>query len=174
MTESQNLNPNPDETPVLRCNRCDQPITPETAVLTPTGYRCQSCVKEQQKVFDNTRFFDLVLGFIIAAVLSYAGGWLVSRLGFFTLLVAPSVGVLIFRAVRLAVNKRRSRALNNAILVGAIIGCIPMLVPEITALILSGGDALSFTGSLLPLIWRVVYTVLVASTAYAQSKGLRL
>lgn len=174
MTESQNLNPNPDETPTLRCNRCDQPITPETAVLTPTGYRCQNCVKEQQKVFDNTRFFDLVLGFIIAALLSYAGGWLVSRLGFFTLLVAPSVGVLIYRAVRLVVNKRRSRALNNAILVGAIIGCIPMLVPEITALIFSGGDALSFTGSLLPLIWRVVYTVLVASTAYAQSKGLRL
>ena len=42
-----------------------------------------------------------------------AAGWfLVSD---FYPFVAPSVGVLIFRAVRLAVNKRRSRALNNAI-----------------------------------------------------------
>lgn len=174
MTETQNTNPIPDETPVLRCNRCNEPITPATAVSTPTGYRCRNCVKAQQKVFDTTRFFDLVLGFLIAGILAYAGGWLVSRLGFFTLLVAPSVGMLIYRAVRLAVNKRRSEALNRAILAGAIIGCIPMLVPQIISLLFFSGEAFSFVSNILPLIWRVVYTVLVASTAYAQSKGLRL
>lgn len=174
MTETHNTNPSPDEAPVLRCNRCDQPITSATAVLTPTGYRCQNCVKAQQKVFDTTSLFDLVIGFLIAAVLSYAGGWMVSRLGFFILLVAPGVGMLIYRAVRLAVNKRRSNALNKAIFAGAIIGCIPMLVPQVVAILFTAGEAFSFVGNILPLIWRVVYMVLVASTAYAQSRGLRL
>ncbi len=174
MTESQGTPPNAAETPVLRCNRCDKPITPQTAVLTPTGYRCRECVKTQQKVFDTTHFFDLVLGFLIAGLLAYAGSWLVSRLGFFTLLIAPGVGLLIYNAVRFVVRHRRSTALNKAILAGAIIGCIPMLVPEVVGLLVAKGDAFAIAGNILPLIWKVVYTVLVSSTAFTQARGIRL
>lgn len=163
-----------DEAPVLRCNRCEKPITPETAVLTPTGYRCQECVKTQQKVFDTSKSFDLVIGFVIAGLISFAGSWLVSRLGFFTLLIAPGVGMLIANAVRVAVNRRRSNALNKAVLAGAIIGSVPLLVPEVMALLSASGDAFAIAGSILPLIWKVVYTVLVASTTYAQARGLRV
>ena len=35
-------------------------------------------------------------------------------------------------------------------------------------------EMLAIIGNLTPLIWRVVYTVLVATTAYAQTKGIRL
>jgi len=49
------VTPTPEETPTLRCNRCNKPITPEEAVLTPTGYRCRDCVNSQLKVFDTTK-----------------------------------------------------------------------------------------------------------------------
>jgi len=99
---------NPEAEVQLRCNRCNKPITPATAVLTETGYRCTECVRAQQRVFDTTKRFDPFLGFIIAAVISFAGSWLAGLLGFFTIFVAPGVGTLITNAVRLAVNRRRS------------------------------------------------------------------
>ena len=165
---------NPEAEVQLRCNRCNKPITPATAVLTETGYRCTECVRAQQRVFDTTKRFDPFLGFIIAAVISFAGSWLAGLLGFFTIFVAPGVGTLITNAVRLAVNRRRSKTLNTAIFVGAIVGALPLLIREI--LPLTSGSGLLLTGgvNLLPLIWRVVYAVLVSSSAYAQARGLRL
>ncbi len=179
MTETHEHEPeiigeNPDGTPVLRCNRCGKPITPETAVLTPTGYRCQDCIRQQQKVFDNTKGLDLLIGFLISGIISFAGSWFVPRFGFFTLLIAPGIGALIFNAVRIAVKRRRSKALNSAILAGALIGSLPMLVPQMLNVITMSSELLSVIGNLTPLIWRVVYTVLVATTAYAQTKGIRL
>jgi hypothetical protein len=35
----------------LRCNKCGKYICPKDAVRTPVGYRCKSCVKEQQDIF---------------------------------------------------------------------------------------------------------------------------
>ncbi|MCK9246048.1 MAG: hypothetical protein M0P11_03740 [Anaerolineaceae bacterium] len=164
----------PDGSPVLRCNRCGKPITPETAVLTPTGYRCQECIRAQQKVFDTARNLDVVVGFLISALISFAGSLLVPRLGFFTLLIAPGVGTLIYNAVRLAVKKRRSKVLNSAILAGALIGSLPLLVPEILRVIRLSSNMFSAISNLMPLIWKVVYAVLVATTAYARTKGIRL
>jgi DNA-directed RNA polymerase subunit RPC12/RpoP len=167
-------NDNPDEMPVLRCNRCGKPITPETAVLTPTGYRCQDCIRQQQKVFDTTKGLDVVIGFLISGLIAFAGSWFVPRLGFFTILIAPGLGTLIYKAVRLAVKQRRSKALNSAILAGALIGSLPLLLPQMLNVITMPADLFSVIGNLTPLIWRVVYTVLVATTAYAQTKGIRL
>lgn len=163
-----------DGTPVLRCNRCDKPITPETAVLTPTGYRCQDCIRQQQKVFDTTKGLDVLIGFLISGIISFAGSWFVPRLGFFTILIAPGIGTLIYKAVRLAVKQRRSKALNSAILAGALIGSLPLLVPQMLNVITMSTEVLSVIANLTPLIWRVVYTVMVATTAYAQTKGIRL
>lgn len=165
---------NPEEAIQLRCNRCNKPITPATAVLTETGYRCAECVREQQRVFDTTKSLDPVWGFIIAALISFAGSWLAGLLGFFTILVAPGVGTLISNAVRLAVNRRRSKALNKAVLAGAIVGALPLLVLAILPLLSGSGPLLTGRVSLLPLVWRAVYAALVSSSAYAQSRGLRL
>ena len=165
---------NTDGTPVLRCNRCNKPITPETAVLTPTGYRCQDCIRQQQKVFDTTKGLDVLVGFLISGIITFAGSWFVPRLGFFTILIAPGVGALIYKAVRLAVTQRRSKALNSAILAGALIGNLPLLIPQMRNVIAMPTEVLSIIGNLTPLIWRVVYTVMVATTAYAQTKGIRL
>ena len=163
-----------DGTPVLRCNRCGKPITPETAVLTPTGYRCQDCIRQQQKVFDTTKGLDVLIGFLISGIISFAGSWFVPRLGFFTILIAPGLGSLIYKAVRLAVKRRRSKALNSAILAGALIGSLPLLLPQMLNVISMPSEMLTTISNLTPLIWRVVYTVMVATTAYAQTKGIRL
>ncbi len=165
---------NPDEAIQLRCNRCNKPITPATAILTETGYRCADCVREQQRVFDTTRKLDPVLGFVVAALISFGGSWLAGILGFFTILVAPGVGTLITNAVRLVVNRRRGKSLNQAILVGAIVGALPLLIMEVLPLLSGSGPLLTGRVSLLPLIWRAVYAALVSSSAYAQARGLRL
>ena len=166
--------PNSEEAIQLRCNRCNKPITPATAILTETGYRCAECVREQQRVFDTTKSLDPVWGFIIAALISFAGSWLAGLLGFFTILAAPGVGTLISNAVRLAVNRRRSKALNKAVLAGAIVGAMPLLVLAILPLLSDSGPLLTGRVSLLPLVWRAVYAALVSSSAYAQARGLRL
>jgi len=177
MTEhnpTTNQKESPEENAQLRCNRCNKPITPETAILTETGYRCAECVREQQRAFDTTKKYDPFLGFAVAALISFAGSWLVGLLGFFTILVAPGVGTLITNAVRLVVNHRRSKALNEAVLLGAIVGALPLLILAILPLISGVGLLLTGGGNLMPLIWHAIYPVLVSTSAYAQSRGLRI
>ena len=163
-----------DESPGLRCNRRGKPITPETAILTPTGYRSQECIRTQQKVFDTAKQLEVVDGILISELISFAGSLFVPRLGFFTLLIAPGVGTLIYNAVRVAVKRRRSKVLSSAILAGALIGSLPLLVPEMLNVFRLSSDMFSAIGNLMPLIWKVVYAVLVATTAYTRTKGIRL
>lgn len=158
----------------LRCNKCNKPITPETAILTPTGYRCRECVRGQQKIFDTTNSVDLVIGFVVAVLIAFAGSWLASRLGFITLLLAPGVGLLISNAVRMLVKRRRSSALNTTVLVGTIVGCLPILLMLVLRLLASLSGVLPGLSAALPLIWQVFYSVVVPSSVLAQMRGLRV
>ena len=92
----------PDRETGLRCNRCGKYICSQCAVRTPTGYRCQECVRGQQKKFETAKTFDYIIGFIVAAFLSGLGGWLASVIGFFTILLAPAAGGVIAEVVRAA------------------------------------------------------------------------
>lgn len=173
-SKSEN-NPEADDNYIgLRCNKCNKPINPADAVLTPTGYRCKECVRGQQKVFDTTKPFDIVLGFVVAGLIAFAGSWLASRIGFITLLLAPGVGLLISNAVRMAVSHRRSTNLNTAVLIGAIVGCVPMLLISLIPLFIHSQGILPSLSGLLPLVWQALYVVAVPSSAYAHMKGFRL
>ena len=160
-----------DQDVTLRCNRCGKSISPENAVLTPTGYRCQDCVRQQQKVFDSTTGFDIPAGFLISFAIAFAGSWLVPRTGFLTILIAPALGALIYNIIRWILKRRRSRALNRAVLWGAIVGSLPVIILQIVPSFLSGGGVLGGLISLLPLVWQIVYGALITSTAYAQFTG---
>src|SRR3972149_4976134 len=46
----------------LRCKRCNKPICASCAVLTPVGYRCRECVREQQAIFDTAGGGGLAVG----------------------------------------------------------------------------------------------------------------
>ncbi len=175
MTES--LEPTPTDSAqeeiVLRCNRCNKPITPETAVLTPTGYRCKECVRSQQKIFDTSKGLDVPIALLISALIAFVGSWLAGRIGFLILFVAPGVGTLIANAVRWAVRKRRSKALNKAVLSGSVLGCLPLIILRLLP-IFSANAGQVFLGGLLPMVWQAVYTLLLVSSASYQTTGIKL
>ncbi len=172
-TESPNTLDPEEEYLGLRCNRCNKPITPAEAVLTPTGYRCRDCLRQQQKVFDNTQGLDVVVGFVISMLIALAGSWLSARISYLVILLAPGVGLLIYNAVRLAVKRRRSRALSIAILAGAIAGALPVLALTLYYVFTSPAAVPFSSLNFLPLIWQAAYAVIVPSSAYLQSKGGR-
>jgi len=148
----------------LRCNRCEKPICAKCAVLTPTGYRCTDCVRSQQKSFDTAVWFDYILAIGIAAVLAFIGSLLTTRIGFFTIFLAPFAGIVIAEAVRFAVRRRRSKRLFQLSAVATALGG---LLPVLTGL--AAGFLVIF-----PYIWPIVYTFLVTSTMYYRLAGIRI
>lgn len=153
----------------LRCNRCEKPICAKCAVLTETGYRCKECVRVQQKTFDTATSIDYVLAIGIAVILAYIGSLIVSRIGFFTIFLAPVAGMLIAEAIRRAIRRRRSKRLFQATAAATAVGG---LLPMLSVLALTG---LSIgLGSIFFFIWPIVYTVLVTSTVYYRLAGISL
>ncbi|NLN69557.1 MAG: hypothetical protein GX142_02045 [Chloroflexi bacterium] len=164
-----------EEAITLRCNRCGKPISPSEAILTPTGYRCSDCVRQQQKVFDTSQPLDYILGFIIALVLSLLGSWLTSLIGFFTVLLAPAAGVGIAEAVRLVTKRRRSKRLFRLVARGIILGGVPISVFMLINLFFSLRMAAFNPFSLLRLGYQILYLILaVPSANYRLSGNQRL
>jgi DNA-directed RNA polymerase subunit RPC12/RpoP len=157
----------------LRCNRCGKPITPAEAVLTPTGYRCQDCVRKQQKVFDTSQPLDYVWGLMIATVISFGGSLLASAIGFFTFLLAPAAGVAVAEVVRFITQKRRSKRLFRLVGAGVILGGIPLIIFNLVRLFtqLSVGSFNLYV--LLPLGYQILYLVLAVPSAYYRLTGSR-
>lgn len=153
----------------LRCNRCEKPICAKCAVLTETGYRCTECVRSQQKTFDTATTIDYILAVGIAVILAYIGSILSSRIGFFTIFVAPIAGIVIAEAIRRAIRRRRSKRLFQATAAATAFGGI---LPVLSILALTG-ITVGLTG-LFFFIWPVVYTVIVTSTVYYRLAGISL
>ena len=166
----------PDRETTLRCSRCEKPICPQCAVLTPTGYRCKECVKGQQKVFDTAQTIDYPLAFVVAGVLSYLGSLVAQFLGFFILILAPFIGLIIAEAVRFIVHKRRSKTLHLTAAIGTALGSLPNIILPITFLLfsLSSGQGLQMGMTGISLIWHIVYTVMVTTSMYYRLRGSRL
>ena len=170
MTEAQKTycEVHPDRETALRCNRCNRLMCTECAVLTPTGYRCRECIREQSKVFDTAQAQDYAFGFIAAAILSYLGSWVAQFLGFFLLFIAPAIGVGIAEVVRRVVNKRRSKPLFITATAGVVVGGVINVLPLLFVAFLGGGFQV-----LAGLIWPAVYVVMAASTFYARLSGIQ-
>ena len=154
----------------LRCNKCEKPICAKCAVLTPTGYRCKECVKEQQKIFETALWYDYPVIFIVVAILSYLGsllgGWVSIRFGFYiiilALFLAPAVGGLIAEVARRMTGKRRSKSLFLLAAIAAIIGCLPVSLQLLQYFYLYG------------FIFQVMYAILMTSTLYYRLAGIRI
>ena len=160
----------PDRETYLRCNRCNRPICTECAVLTPTGYRCKECVRGQQKIFETAHSLDPIIGFVVAAVLAFIGSYSARIMGFFTIFLAPIIGLGITAVIRYAVKKRRSRLLFRVSAAGAALGSLPFLVIGLLAILLGGGFGLS----ILSLVWQGLYTFLITSTVYYRLSGIQI
>src|SRR5215218_8126372 len=124
----------------LRCNNCNRPICAACAVRTPIGYRCRECVKGQQKVFDTSEWYDYILGFIVAALLSTVASFLVTFIG--------GIGFFgwfpIAEGVRLVTRKRRSRPLFITVIVAVVLGALPVILFQLV-----------FTQNLLGIVFQV-------------------
>lgn len=157
----------PDRPTHLRCNRCDRPMCPECAVLTPTGYRCKECVRAQQKVFDTAKSQDYIYGVLIALGLGYLGGLLATRISFFVIFLAPFAGGIIAEAVRRVIQHRRSKQLFRAVTGAAILGGLISAGPLLLGL---------FFGSfnLLSIVWIGLYLVLMTSALYYRLAGIQI
>ena len=174
MTNQNNSNNKIEEQEItLRCSKCGKPITPEEAVLTPTGYRCRDCVRQQQKIFTTSKPLDNVWGFLIAFIISLVGSFLTSLIGFFTFLLAPAAGVAVAEVVRGVTKKRRGKLLFRLVAIGVVLGGLPFILVTLISLVarLSLGSFSLF--SLLPLGYQVLYLVLAVPSAYYRLSGSR-
>lgn len=170
-TNPENSTEKPEIT--LRCSKCNRPITPSEAVLTPTGYRCRECVRGQQKAFNTSKPLDFVLGFILAVIVSYLGSLLAARIGFFIFLLGPATGVAAAEVVRFVTKKRRSKLLFRLFAAGLIIGGIPRLLVLLLNLFMGlTMDAMSLY-ILLPLIYQVIFLALAVPSGYYRLSGSR-
>ncbi|MFW5713839.1 MAG: hypothetical protein ACOCYU_04135 [Brevefilum sp.] len=169
MTQKNNHNQHNNEDQItLRCSKCGKPITPEEAVQTPTGYRCQECVRRQQKIFNTSKPLDYVWGFLIAAVLSLIGSFITDRIGFFTFLLAPATGMGIAEVVRFAIKKRRSKRLFRLVAAGVILGSLPLILFK--GFFLLGSFSVF---RLLDIGYQVLFLVLAVPSAYYRLSGSR-
>jgi hypothetical protein len=156
----------------LRCNQCERPICASCAVLTPTGYRCKECVRGQQKKFDTTRWWDYPAAIVVAFVLSAIGSYFVGLIGFFTLILAPFVGMGIAEAVRFVVRRRRSRNLPLLVAAAIFVGGILLSLSSLLMMFLFSAQ-IGLT-SLIGFLWPAAYAVLAASSAFYRLKGITI
>ena len=168
----------PNRETILRCNRCEKPICTKCAVLTPVGYRCPECVRGQQKIFDTAQSTDGIIAAVISAIAVGIAGFILSYLGFWSLIVAPVVGGGIAEGIRRAIGRRRSRSLPWMAVIGGSLGLIVVIINDISPylpVIFQPGQSLQYAGTfLLDSLWVLVSGVLMLSTIYARLKGIRL
>jgi len=171
MTESTTLYcyVHPNRETALRCNNCNRPICASCAVRTPTGYRCRECVRERQKTFDTSEWYDYILGFIVAGALSAVAAFLVTLIGgigFFGWIIifagAPTVAVMIAEGVRLVTGRRRSRPLFITVAVAVVVGALPVILYQV------------FTLNLFGIVFQVIYLVIAVPVIFTRLSGIQL
>jgi MFS family permease len=174
----------PKRETVLRCNRCEQYICTACAVRTPTGYRCKTCVQEQQKVFNTAGIRDYLIVFFLGGFLSFLGGLgtlLITSIiwGFFMFFLAPAAGVFIGNVLRSIIRGRHARALNWTLVAAMILGALPILLVlglgSMVVVLFGGLESLVDTFYMFsPLFWQLVYLIMATPVAYAQFSGIRI
>jgi hypothetical protein len=141
----------------LRCNKCGKFICPKDAVRTPVGYRCKSCVKEQQDIFFTATPVDYAVSAVIASVLGMIAAVIMPALGFIAIFGGPIAGTIIAEAVFRATGKRRGRYIWIVVIACMIITAALrlLMMPEVVYAISFGVlGPIAFT-----LIWMGVYLV---------------
>lgn len=169
MTETLFCYNHPTRETALRCNNCERPICAACAVKTPTGYRCKECVRDRQRSFDTSEWYDFVAGFLVAALLSGVASFLVSLvggIGFFGYFLiaagAPTAGVAITESVRAVTKKRRSRALFITVTAAVVLGALPMVALQLVTMNLFG------------LLFQGIYLFIVVPLVYTRLSGIQL
>jgi hypothetical protein len=154
----------------LRCNNCEQPICVQCAVLTPTGYRCKECIRNQQKKFETAEWYDYVVAFVAGSFVAFISSlliqfliglsWFIFLIIFIT--VGAFVGVVIAEIIRYVTRRRRSKRLFQLAAASVVVGFLPLLLLNIISL------------NFWNILWIGIMAFSTASGVYARLRGLRL
>ncbi len=109
----------------------------------------------------------------IGGLLSFLGSLLASRLGFWSLFLAPGAGILIAEVIRAVVRRRRGRRLYVASVAAVVLGSLPLLLQFLVFGLLgsiSGGGAFSLFG----VLWQGYYTIAVSTSFYTRLSGIQI
>jgi hypothetical protein len=159
----------------LRCNRCEKPICVKCARKTPTGYKCDDCVRGMQKTFETTHWYDYPLAFLLASVLSFIGGLIsTSFIPFLTIFLAPAAGSIIAEVVRKVVQRRRSMRLFRLTAAATILGASPLVIMSLLRVWGSLAGGRMSLWALLPLVWAGLYVFLATSTVFYRLSGIQV
>jgi len=130
---------------------------------------CRDCVRERKKTFENSEWYDFVIGFIVAGILSGVAAFLVSLIGsigffgwFLIAAGAPTAGVIIAEAVRAATRKRRSKNLFITVAVGVVIGALPVILFQL------------FIFNIFGILFQVIYLAIAVPLVYTRLSGIQL
>jgi hypothetical protein len=153
----------------LRCNRCEKYICPKCAVKSPVGYRCKECVREQGRAFETAVWYDYLLGFVVAGILSGVASFLISLIGsigffgwFLVIAAAPSAGVAIAEGTRFVIQRHRARPLFITIVAAVALGALPAILLNL------------FTFNLFGLAFQGIYLAMAIPTVYTRLSGIQL
>jgi len=164
----------PDRRTLLRCNQCERPICTQCAIITPTGYRCKECIRDQQKKFETARTSDFFLSLVLGTGLSFLGSYLPSFIGFFTLLIAPLIGTGIGEVINKLTGNRRSRSMFILATSGVLVGCLPSIISKASLVFVGVQQGSINFYPILPLIWQLVFALLVTSSVYYRLTGIKI
>ncbi len=121
----------PDRETSLRCNRCGRLMCAQCAVLTPVGYRCRECVRQQEDKFFTANQLDYLIIAAVCAGLGAVGAAIVSALNLFLILVlvaALPFGGAVGELALQAVSRRRGRYSGQvaaaAVALGGLAGAV--------------------------------------------------
>jgi hypothetical protein len=152
----------------LRCKRCERYMCASCAVRTPTGYMCKDCVRLHQKSFDTAEWFDFILGFITAGLLSGVATFLVTLIGgiglfgwFLILVGAPVAATTIAESIRLATRRHRSRPLFITCAAGVVVGALPVMIIQILTMNIFG------------IVFQVIYLIVAVPLIYTRLSGIQ-
>jgi len=152
----------------------------QCAVLTPVGYRCRECVRQQEDKFFNATQSDYVIITAICAALAGGGAILVSALNLFLILVivaALPFGGLVGELALRAVARRRGRYSGQvavaAVIVGGVVGALARVYLAFGQIAAARGRAVSLPldtalGAVLTDFSLLLFIGLVAATVYSR------
>lgn len=163
----------------LRCNRCEKPICPKCAVRMPTGYRCKECVRGIQKVYDNAQWYDYLIGFTVAGVLSLVASLLVNVITWFVwgliiIAAAPFAGGLIATGVQWTLRRRRARSLFLTCAAGVVAGALPMIIWNIINIVIAINYGVFSFYDLFGIFWQLFYVAVATPTVYSRLSGIQM
>jgi hypothetical protein len=112
----------PDRETWVRCGRCDRPICPKCAMQGPVGLRCKQCGKPAFDPLTSFRPQQLILGTLTALGAGLVAGYVASRIGFFSVVIAYFAGGLIAEIVTRVTGYKHGPVMLGIVVGGIVVG----------------------------------------------------